>query len=50
MAVYPVELTHVMVLSIVKVHRAMTKLMSHCVAAAMATLSVRRRAVGISET
>lgn len=29
---------------------AMTKLISHCVAAAMATFSVRSRAVGISET
>lgn len=33
----------------VKVDRAITKLISHCVAAAIATLSVRSRAVGISE-
>lgn len=35
---------------IVSVDRAMTKLISHCVAAAMATFRGRSRAVGISET
>lgn len=39
-----------MVTSIFGTARAMTRLKSHWVAAASATLSARRRAVGISET
>lgn len=42
--------TKPMVLIMVSVVRAMTKLISHCVAAARPTLSVRSRAVGISDT
>lgn len=39
-----------MVTSMFGTARAMTRLKSHCVAAAMATLRPRSRAAGISET
>lgn len=43
------QIAHPTVTSITGTERATTKLNSHCVAAAKATVKARRRAAGISE-